>query len=97
MALAVGHSDLPLLVRVERQDDHPTAWAEHAGALLQRSRRVLGVGQRVKHEDRVEGGVSERQRVDIRDLDADVGLGREPLSAASIIRLLESMQVSERQ
>ena len=79
MALAVAGGHLVLLVLIEAQQDQPSAGTQHPGAFLERAGRVLGIGQRVKHQHGVERGGPERQLVHVGDLSAGVGELRQPL------------------
>src|SRR5579863_1851553 len=75
LAVAGGHLGLPVLVEAEH--DEPAPGPQHARAFGEDARRPLGIRQRVKHEDLVEGGGRKWELVRVRDLRADVPLPRQ--------------------
>src|SRR5580700_1837057 len=58
LAVRTGHGALAMLV--EREDDEAAAGSQHPGALLERARRPLCVGERVKHDHGIERRWPER-------------------------------------
>ena len=80
MPLSVAGRHVVLVVMVEAEDDDLASGTQHACALFQHAGGSFGVGQRVKHEDRVEGGGGKWQLVGVGDETTRVGVFGETLA-----------------